>query len=128
MAGYVCSAAYSCASPFCVCGIQRLDGECLVLMCQCCASRVGSSGIERLDGEWLALMFAAATDVCLECLCSWNRAFRWRMACFDDFNVFCCHSCVPRVGASGIERPDGEWLVLMALQSMKDSRFLTLAR
>ena len=31
--------------------------------CHSCASPVGTCGIERLDGEWLVLMLCGATDV-----------------------------------------------------------------
>ena len=37
-----------------------------VLCCHCCASRVCACGIERLDGEWLVLMGPAPTDGSLE--------------------------------------------------------------
>ena len=65
----------------------------------------------------------------------WNRAFRWGMAGFDvvcchgrasqwalvessvqtgtGFDVVCCHWCASPVGTRGIQRLDGDWLVLM---------------
>ena len=63
---------------------------------------MGTCGIERLDGEWLVLVWCAATDVRLEWVlvecwfwcgvlplmfvssgCLWNRASRWEIAGFD---------------------------------------------
>ena len=37
-----------------------------VVCCHRRSSRVGACGIERLDGEWLVLMWCAATDVRLQ--------------------------------------------------------------
>ena len=74
-----------------------------------CVSR-GRLSNRTSDGEWLVLngfdVLSCHSLICVSSGRLWNRAARWGMA-----GVGC--GVLPRVGASGIERLNGEWLVLM---------------
>ena len=70
MDGFDVLRCHGCASGAGACGIERLQGEWLDLMC-CGVSRTGACGIERLHGGWLVLMCCG--DTCVSSACEMQK-------------------------------------------------------